>query len=738
MELWAGTEPTVNRVGDRYIDQTVRTGHHTRLADLDLMAGLGVSAVRYPVLWERTAPQGLENANWSWSDERLGRLRELGVRPIAGLVHHGSGPRHTHLLDSEFPDALASYARAVAERYPWVLDYTPINEPLTTARFSALYGRWYPHATDDLSFARALLTQCRGVVLSMRQIRQVNPAARLIQTDDLGKTYSTPRLAYQAAFENERRWLSWDLLSGAVDCEHPMWDYLRSIGLQEAELAWFLEHPCPPDILGINYYVTSERVLDEDGDPYPADRWGSNGRDEYADMEAARVRAEGVGGWRMLLSEAWQRYRRPLAVTEVHLGGPRDEQMRWLLEAWQSCQDARAEGVDVCAVTAWSVFGSYDWNHLVTCNHDFYEPGVFDVRAPVPRPTGLATLMRDLATGTPPDHPVLDTPGWWRRADRFWVRPLWTEAHASFGIEPHRQPRDHVRPLLISGASGTLGRAFGRICQERGLPFVLVSRAEMDIADADSVARMLDLQQPWAVINTAGYVRVDDAELDRDRCMRENADGPAVLAQACGDRAVRLVTFSSDLVFDGELSGRAYVESDPLHPLNVYGASKAEAEQRVLELLPDALVVRTSAFFGPWDIHNFVYHALRALGAGDEFVAANDVCVSPTYVPDLVHACLDLLIDGENGLWHLANAGAISWSELAALAATLAAIPTIRLRACQSSSFDLPARRPLATPLASERGWPMPSLEDALARFVAETETNWRREPWPSSAARTA
>src|SRR4051794_11488176 len=102
MELWAGTEPTVNRVGDRYIDQTVRTGHQTRLGDLDLIAELGVSAVRYPILWERTAPDGLDKADWQWPDERLGRLRELRLRPIAGLAHHGSGPRGTNLLDSSF------------------------------------------------------------------------------------------------------------------------------------------------------------------------------------------------------------------------------------------------------------------------------------------------------------------------------------------------------------------------------------------------------------------------------------------------------------------------------------------------------------------------------------------------------------------------------------------------------------------------------------------------------------
>ena len=221
LELWAGVECTVNRVGDRWFDQTARTGHAGRLDDVDRLAAMGVRAVRYPVLWERTAPLGLEAADWSWPDARLRRLRALGLRPIVGLVHHGSGPSGTSLLDEAFPEKLAAYARAVAERYPWVEDFTPINEPLTTARFAGLYGLWYPHGRDAATFARALLIQCRATSLAMRAIREVTPTARLVQTDDMGTVFSTPRLAYQARFENARRWLSFDLLCGRVGPESP-------------------------------------------------------------------------------------------------------------------------------------------------------------------------------------------------------------------------------------------------------------------------------------------------------------------------------------------------------------------------------------------------------------------------------------------------------------------------------------------------------------------------------------
>lgn len=415
--MWGGTECTVNRIGDAYSDQSERNGHARRLDDLDRFAELGLRTLRYPVIWERTAPEGLERADWSWPDERLARLRELSIRPIAGLVHHGSGPRDTSLLDPAFPEKLAVYARAVAERYPWLEDYTPVNEPLTTARFSALYGCWYPHARDPLSWARALLNQVRGVILAMRAIRAVNPAARLIQTDDLGKTHSTPRLAYQAAFENERRWLTWDLLLGRVDRHHPLWVRFRSIGIEERELDVFLAEPCPPDVIGVNHYLTSERFLDDRLNRYPVHTHGGNERQAYADLEAVRVCAE-VTGPRGLLLEAWERYQLPIAVTEAHLLCTREEQMRWLLEVWRAAHDARQAGADVQAVTVWSLLGAYDWNSLLVRNDDFYEPGVFDVRGPEPRPTALAWLVRELAAGREPVHPVLDTPGWWRRPQR--------------------------------------------------------------------------------------------------------------------------------------------------------------------------------------------------------------------------------------------------------------------------------------------------------------------------------
>ncbi|HEX7984945.1 MAG TPA: family 1 glycosylhydrolase [Duganella sp.] len=735
LALWGGLEATVNRVRDNYFSQMDQNGHAGRISDLDRFASLGITALRYPVLWELIAPDGLDKADWSWPDERLPALRSLGIDPIVGLVHHGSGPRDTSLVDPAFPDKLAAYAGAVARRYPWVEQYTPVNEPCTTARFCGLYGLWYPHERSDRGFVRALLNQCKGVALSMQAIRAVNPRAKLVQTDDLGKTYSTPEMAVKAQFYNDRRWLPWDLLCGMVGPEHALWRYLRDSGAAAEELQWFRDHPCPPDIVGVNYYITSERWLDHRAEHYAPHDVGPEG---YADVVAARALETPRPGVAPLLHEAWERYGLPLAVTEAHIDANREDQLRWLLEIWQAAQQVRRDGVDMRAVTVWSLLGSYDWNCLVTERKGYYENGPYDLRGPERRPTALATLMRELATGRAPSSPVLQGLGWWRRPQRLLCPPM------PFGpalTAEYVTPPEPGRPILISGASGTLGSAFARLCAERHLACHVLTRQEMDIADPASVDAAIRRYRPWAVVNAGGYVRVQRAEQDAERCLRENAQGPVILATACARHAIELLSFSSDLVFDGS-KGSPYVESDPVAPLNVYGQSKAEAEQRVLAVHPRALMVRTSAFFGPWDKHNFVTNALRTLAAGQPFTAASDLIVSPTYVPDLVDTCLDLLIDGEAGIWHLSSGTALSWADLARRAADLAGVSTGRLLARPAMALDMEAAQPVFSALGSERGQLMPPLDDALGRYLAALDGGlgefkqdcYNSAPWPGSS----
>ena len=227
-EVWGGVEASHVRIRTRTVDQLELTGHDRRDADMDAIASLGVSAVRYPVLWERVAPRGLASADWSWPDARLGRLRELGVRPVVGLIHHGSGPRGMSLLHPDFPRAFARYAAAVAQRYPWLDAYLPINEPLTTARFGGLYGWWQPHLASRETCAALLLAQCQAIRAASRAIKAVNPDATIIVNEDVGRTFATPALADLAADYNQRRWLSWDVLFGRIDRDHPLYSWFSS------------------------------------------------------------------------------------------------------------------------------------------------------------------------------------------------------------------------------------------------------------------------------------------------------------------------------------------------------------------------------------------------------------------------------------------------------------------------------------------------------------------------------
>jgi len=717
LELWGGHECTVNRVGDLWRDQTVRSGHEHRPDDLDRFAALGLQALRYPVLWERVAPDDPKVFDWRWSDARLARIAELGMRPIVGLLHHGSGPAYTSLVDEAFPAKFARYARAAAERYPWVRAWTPINEPLTTARFAALYGLWFPHGRDEGLFWRALLNQIEGVQRAMAEIRAVIPQAELVQTEDLGRTYGRAATLEQAAHDNARRWMTWDLLEGRVVPGHELWERVTALGL-EAQLRRLAEAPCPADLLGVNHYLTSDRFLDDDILAYPEAARGGNGAIAYADVAAIRVAVPAPGGLEGALEEAWARYRRPLAVTESHNGCTREEQVRWLREGWETCQRLRRRGVDLRAFTAWALLGSHDWCRLLTCDGDLYEPGAFDVRGGAPRPTAIAAELRRLAGSRAPPHPAVEGPGWWRRDIRLEHRPAAAETPQPTRRTWRPPAARAARPLLIAGATGTLGQALARACELRGLAYELTDRACLPIEDGARAAELLDELDAWGVINAAGWVRVDEAEADPDACHGANAAGAARLAGVCAARDLPFMTFSSDLVFAGD-AAEPYVETDAPSPCNVYGASKAEAERQVLACGGRPLIIRTAAFFSPHDPYNFAALVQRELSAGRALAAADDLIVSPTYVPDLVHAALDLMIDGETGVRHLANDGACSWFEFAQDLARALDLDEGLLRPAPAASFGWPAPRPRRAALASRHGRILPPLKDAIARHAA-------------------
>lgn len=681
-ELWGGVECSIVRVGDGYRSEFDETGHAQSAADLDHIAALGLRVLRYPVAWETVSPAHPGECDWTFSDARLARIRELGMKPIIGLLHHGSGPSYTSLIDEDFPTLFAAHAANVAERYPWADMFTPVNEPLTTARFSALYGHWYPHRQDMRSFLRCLVNQCLGTLLAMREVRRVTPTAQLVQTEDLGKIFSTPRLAYQAAHENQRRWLSLDLLCGRIDRTHPWHGIMLRNGIAASELELLASGEARPDIIGINYYATSERYLDEALHLYPPCFHGTNGKERYADVEAIRIDLPPDDlGIKARLTEAWERYALPLAITEVHHGSTREEQLRWLDEIWRSAADLAATGCDLRAVTAWSLFGAMDWNTLLTRRNGFYEPGAFDIRGPAPRRTALANAIAQIARTGTVSHPVLDRPGWWRRERRYYHPPA-TPAPAIL-----KKPR----AILIAGASGKLGRELIAACEMRGLDVVSPSRSEMDVTNLEQVAGSVAHHRPWAVINAAGADRSTGTR--RHRIFGVNSTGAENMAKACARAGIPYMFFSTDRVFDGALE-RPYVEGDPTSPVCIVGGSKAEAERRVAGAHRPSLIIRASRLFGPEDRPERLLSTCPALFGAAPFLAA-------TYAPDLVRTALDLLIDGEGGTWHLSSQGAVSLDEYA--------------REHGLDGSPAPSLGRLIV-LASERGRLMPSLRDAFAR----------------------
>jgi dTDP-4-dehydrorhamnose reductase len=478
-EIWGGIECTIVRLKDKYYDQLESAGHYKRHSDIRHLAKLGIKTIRYPLLWERHQPVRDMEIDWTWADRQLHELRGENIIPIAGLLHHGSGPAFTDLAQPGFAEDLAAYAGLVAARYPWIEYYTPINEPLTTARFSGLYGLWYPHHSDSLSFLTMLLNQVKGIVCSMKAIRQINPAAQLVQTEDLSFTHSSASLSYQADFENQRRWLSYDLLCGKVDETHPLWDYLLNIGIKETDLLFFTGNSCPPDILGLNYYVTSERFLDRELNKYPTSVHGGNSRHKYADVAAVRVTTP--IGLLALLEQVWQRYRLPIAITESHLNCTREQQLRWLKETWETACQARSLNIDLRAVTSWALMGAYDWDSLLTVNKGHYESGAYKVQDGQLKLTAVGALIKNLARTGTCHHPLLEMTGWWH------MRP-----------KARRKKCGPGRPLLIIGKPAS-ARLWFQTCHDRGILCRLLFSFSSELSLA-YWQQLLRRYRPWGLV----------------------------------------------------------------------------------------------------------------------------------------------------------------------------------------------------------------------------------------------
>jgi dTDP-4-dehydrorhamnose reductase len=389
-------------------DQAAETGWLTRPDDVERIADLGVSGCRFPVLWEHVAPADPQQRDFTFAQQGIERLCARGVEPIVTLLHHGSGPHYTDLLDAAFPQYFAEYAAAAARALPGVRRWTPVNEPLTTARFSTLYGVWYPNRRDDAAFGRALLHQALATLFAMERIRAVDARAELVVTEDLQRfTAADAGVAAYAEFLRERSLLSIELLAGRVVPGHPLHAFLiERCALSAADLDLVAAHAVTPDLVAFNHYPHSERYVFTSAD-------GGIG-----DVPAVYVAGQPPLRSQPLLRAAAARLGLPLALGEVHIDAPADERVRWLAQHAQDVVALRATGVDVRALGVWAAFGMVDWHSLLRTRAGVTEDGIYTFAGPggVPQPTALAAAVRALARGEHIDDRGVR--GWWERRER--------------------------------------------------------------------------------------------------------------------------------------------------------------------------------------------------------------------------------------------------------------------------------------------------------------------------------
>ncbi len=278
--------------------------------------------------------------------------------------------------------------------------------------------------------------------------------------------------------------------------------------------------------------------------------------------------------------------------------------------------------------------------------------------------------------------------------------------------------------VLVTGASGMVGRAVVKHCSSIGDEVVANDHGTLDIGDPDLVMQTIQVDKPEAVINCAAWTDVDGCELDHGHAYAANAAGPENLAKASSVIGATLVTISTDYVFDGKKTG-FYTQHDEPHPVSVYGVSKLEGEQRAQRVYPGGtIVVRTGFVFGVGG-SNFLSTIVERARRGEKLKAISDSYGTPTYARDLAVRLRELARLNHAGIFHVANAGdGVSYEEFARAALDAGGIATASLESVAMDSLHRPALRPRNSRLKCLRSVeiglpPLPFWKDSLKDFVA-------------------
>jgi dTDP-4-dehydrorhamnose reductase len=286
-----------------------------------------------------------------------------------------------------------------------------------------------------------------------------------------------------------------------------------------------------------------------------------------------------------------------------------------------------------------------------------------------------------------------------------------------------------VQPILVTGGTGQLATALAAAAT---VPICRLGRPDFDFDRPESIGAAFHQANPWLVVNAAAYTAVDAAEQNVVAAYRANRDGPAELARLCAAAGIPLIHISTDYVFDGT-KGEPYVETDPVAPQGVYGASKLAGEQAVLNACPRAVVLRTSWVYAPTG-RNFVRTMLTLGKTRDRLTVVADQKGCPTTAADLATAILAIAAriaetgwqDSYAGVFHAAGTGWTTWHGLACATFAEAArhgAPVPRVDPIATADWPTPAKRPAdsrlnCTRLAAVFGVRLPDWQPSLARTI--------------------
>lgn len=285
--------------------------------------------------------------------------------------------------------------------------------------------------------------------------------------------------------------------------------------------------------------------------------------------------------------------------------------------------------------------------------------------------------------------------------------------------------------VLVTGGSGQLGSEVVRRLQRADHQVIAPHRNDMDLMQPDTLGQVIAHNRPDCVINCAAYTQVDRAEDEPQTAFTVNRDAPGRLAAAVADTGGRLLHVSTDFVFDGKQE-RPYRESDPAHPLSIYGRSKLEGEETVMRTLPGAVILRTAWLYGV-NGHNFVKTMLRVAQAGKPLRVVDDQTGSPTWAADVAGVILRLVDDDAGGIFHYTSAGSTSWHGFACAILDEAAdigfdIRTRDVEPIPTTAYPTPAVRPAYSVLdtgkiESRLSLSMPDWRDSLKKMLEELHT---------------